>query len=124
MFSAPWSWLSQLPGADRVAAGYELIYRLSKSYGKPAFGIHSVDVGGTTVGVVEDTVLEKPFCKLQRFSRHADQPDLAARLEREPTVLLVAPLSGHHATLVRDTLRSVLSGHTVYVTDWIDARLV
>ena len=124
LFSAPGSWLAHLPGAARVAAGYELIYRLGKNYEKPQFGIQSVDMNGATVAVVEQTVLAKPFCRLQRFQRCSDQPDVIAKLKRDPAVLLVAPLSGHHATLLRDTVTRLLPSHDVYVTDWVDARMV
>src|SRR5262245_56894610 len=113
MFSEPGSWLSQLPGAARMAAGYELLYRVGKDYEKPAFGIHTVDVGGAVVPVVEQTVLAKPFCRLQRFKRYSDHPDVIAALKRQPSVLLVAPLSGHHATLLRETARALLSSHKV-----------
>lgn len=124
MFSTPTSWLAWLPGASHVAAGYELLYRIGKSYEKPLFGIDSVEAHGTRVGVVEQTVATKPFCRLQRFQRTSDDPVVRARLDEDPTVLLVAPLSGHHATLLRDTVRALLGAHNVYVTDWMDARLV
>jgi poly(3-hydroxybutyrate) depolymerase len=74
--------------------------------------------------VVEQTALAKPFCRLQRFKRYSDKTEVISTMKGDPVVLVVAPLSGHHATLVRDTVRSLLSGHKVYVTDWIDARLV
>ena len=74
--------------------------------------------------VVEQTVLAKPFCRLVHFERHSGEPEVAATLQRQPVVLVVAPLSGHHATLLRDTVRTLLTGHDVYVTDWIDARMV
>jgi poly(3-hydroxybutyrate) depolymerase len=124
MFGGPGSWLARLPGAARVAAGYELLYRLGKSYDKPKFDIAAVDVRGVKVSVDEQTALVKPFCRLQRFDRHSDRADMIAALKKDPVVLIVAPLSGHHATLLRDAVRTMLSGHTVYVTDWIDARLV
>jgi poly(3-hydroxybutyrate) depolymerase len=124
MFSAPGSWLAHLPGAANLAASYELIYRLGKTYGKPEFGIDSVEVRGVPVRVVEQTVLERPFCRLQVFKRISDRPDVSAGLAQDPKVLLVAPLSGHHATLLRDTVRTLLREHEVYVTDWVDARLV
>ncbi len=124
MFSAPGSWLSQLPGASRVGASYELLYQISRNYEKPKFGIHNVDVDGGTVPVVEQTAVAKPFCRLQRFKRYSDKADVIATMKRDPVVLVVAPLSGHHATLVRDTVRSLLSEHKVYVTDWVDARTV
>ncbi|MNN08812.1 acyl-CoA synthetase [compost metagenome] len=69
-------------------------------------------------------MLEKPFCKLLRFKRYADDPETIKLLKDEPVVLVCAPLSGHHATLLRDTVRTLLQDHKVYVTDWIDARMV
>ncbi len=122
MFSEPGSWLSQLPGANNVAAGYELLYRLGKSYEKPAFGITEVAVDGAKVPIVEQTVLDKPFCRLLRFKRYSDRPEIVAKLKQEPAVLVVAPLSGHHSTLLRDTVRTLLTAHKVYITDWNDAR--
>jgi len=126
MFSAPESWLAYLPGANRVAAGYELLYRLGKEYEKPAWEIDDVvhAATGTKVAVVEHLVLAKPFCRLMHFERRSDDPAVAERLKREPVVLIVAPLSGHHATLLRDTVRTALGGHDIYITDWIDARMV
>jgi poly(3-hydroxybutyrate) depolymerase len=131
-FSAPGSWLAQLPGANRVAAAYEVLYRLGKDYEKPAWNISEVNVGrtldGVKVPVVEQVALAKPFCRLMHFARGASpavpSPAVAGELERDPVVLVVAPLSGHHSTLLRDTVRTLLSGHDVYVTDWVDARMV
>ncbi len=124
MFSSPASWLTQLPGAAGVAAGYELFYRLAKQYEKPRFGIETVNVRGARVAVVEETALARPFCRLQRFTRMSDDADAVARLAEDPPVLVVAPLSGHHATLLREAVATLLTRHTVYVTDWVDARLV
>jgi poly(3-hydroxybutyrate) depolymerase len=124
MFSDPGSWLSQLPGAPRIAAGYELLYRLGKDYEKPAFGIRSVEAHGAKVPVIEKTVIDKPFCRLLRFKRHSDQSEVLAVLKRDPVVLVVAPLSGHHSTLLRETVRALLADHKVYITDWVDARMV
>ncbi len=111
--------LSLLPFAERISAGYELLYRLGKEYEKPAFGIDTVEVDGVVARVTERVVAEEAFCRLVRFER-ALPPDRAP----DPKVLLVAPLSGHHATLLRDTVRTLLGAHDVYVTDWIDARMV
>jgi poly(3-hydroxybutyrate) depolymerase len=128
MFSAPESWFAQLPGASRVAAGYELLYRLGKDYEKPPWGIAEVEIDragdGLKLPVVEQMVLAKPFCRLVHFERGSDDARVIAELKRDPVVLVVAPLSGHHATLLRDTVRTLLSDHDVYVTDWIDARMV
>ncbi|MDZ4350309.1 MAG: polyhydroxyalkanoate depolymerase [Xanthomonadaceae bacterium] len=124
LFSAPDSWLSRLPGAARLAAGYELTYRLGKPYEKPEFGIYQVQAHGQRIPVVEKCVLEKDFCRLLRFKRFSDDGDAIAELKDDPPVLLVAPLSGHHSTLLRDTVKTLLHDHKVYVTDWIDARMV
>ncbi|KAB8314490.1 polyhydroxyalkanoate depolymerase [Tolypothrix campylonemoides VB511288] len=118
------SWLSSLPGASRAAAGYELLYRLGKDYEKPTFDIHAITIDGTEYPVVEREVLRTPFCRLLRFKRFADQADDLAELRDDPSVLVVAPLSGHHATLLRDTVRTLLRDHKVYITDWTDARMV
>lgn len=124
MFGATGSWLSNVPGASRMAAGYELLYRIGKDYEKPAFGIDHLEIDGTGYPVVEREVLVKPFCRLLRFKRYADEADDLAGLRDDPTVLVVAPLSGHHATLLRDTVRTLLRDHKVYITDWVDARMV
>jgi len=124
IYSAQDSWLSTLPGSQRAAAGFELMYRLGKDYEKPEFGIHQIEVEGQALPVVERVELEKPFCRLLRFKRYHDQADGLARMKDDPTVLVVAPLSGHHATLLRDTVRTLLPDHKVYITDWTDARMV
>ena len=116
--------MSLMPGACELAAGYEVLYRLGKDYGKPAFGISEVERDGRRIPVVEETVIDKPFCRLQRFKRYADDPDTVRLLMDDPIVLVCAPLSGHHATLLRDTVRTLLRDHDVYVTDWVDARMV
>jgi poly(3-hydroxybutyrate) depolymerase len=124
MLSQPGSWMSRMPGADRLAAGYELLYRLGKDYEKPEFGIRSVTAHGHEVPVVEYTAMDRPFCKLKRFKRYSDESQTVADLRDDPPVLLVAPLSGHHATLLRDTVRTLLQHHKVWITDWVDARMV
>jgi len=124
MFSAPGSWLSHLPGAARLAAGYELFHRVGKDYEKPEFQIGEVVSHGHTVPVVEHRALATPFCNLVRFKRFTDDPVTVADLKDDPIVLVVAPLSGHHSTLLRDTVRTLLQDHKVYITDWIDARMV
>ena len=123
-YSDPGSWLSQLPGAARASAGYELFHRLGKAYEKPEFGIREVISHGHTVPIIEQCKLATPFCRLLRFKRYADQPAVVEDLKDDPVVLVVAPLSGHHSTLLRDTVRTLLQDHKVYITDWIDARMV
>ncbi len=124
MFAAPGSWLSTVPGASRLSAGYELMYRIGKDYEKPEFGIHRIEVDGREFPVIERVVVDKPFCRLLRFKRFADEADNIADFKDDPSVLLVAPLSGHHSTLLRDTVRTLLRDHKVYITDWVDARMV
>ena len=124
IFSAQGSWLGALPGASRVAAANELLYRIGKDYVKPVFGIHAVGVAGHDVPVVEKVAVDKPFCRLVRFKRYTDDVANIKDMKRDPTVLVVAPLSGHHATLLRDTVHTLLPEHKVYVTDWVDARMV
>src|SRR5690349_20166321 len=101
MFNEPGSLLAQMPGAARWAAGCELLCRLGKDYEKPAFGIHEIQARGQTVAVVEQTALELPFCQLKRFKRFSDDPATLEAMRSQPVVLVVAPLSGHHATLLR-----------------------
>ena len=89
--------LSQSPSMQRVSASYELMHRLLKSYEKPQFGIPSVRIGEREVAVQEQIALDKPFCRLLRFKRFSDDHDVLQQLKSHPTVLIVAPLSGHHA---------------------------
>lgn len=125
MLTDPSSPLAQVPGAQRIAAGYELIHRLGKDYEKPAFDIHSItNPQGNQIAIVERIDLETPFCQLRRFKRFSDDPETIEKMKSEPVVLVVAPLSGHHATLLRDTVRTLLLDHKVYITDWVDARMI
>jgi poly(3-hydroxybutyrate) depolymerase len=116
--------LSQFPLAQRVAAGYDLMHRLGKDYEKPVFGINTVDVNGVDVAIFERVEIDKPFCELRRFKRFTDDAGTLTQLKGQPVVLIVAPLSGHYATLLRDTVKTMLKDHKVYITDWKNARLV
>jgi poly(3-hydroxybutyrate) depolymerase len=120
LFTNPVSPFAHTPFAQRIAAGYELMFRLGKDYEKPSFGITSVDIDGQRVSVIEDIELEKPFCKLLHFRKESRN----SKKTKQPKILLVAPLSGHHATLLRDTVKTLLPEHDVYITDWTDARMV
>jgi poly(3-hydroxybutyrate) depolymerase len=124
LYSHPLSPFAQAPLSTRVSAGFDLLHRLAKPYEKPAFGITAVQVQGVDVAVQEQVALAKPFCRLLRFKRFTDNPQALARMKGQPVVLLVAPLSGHHATLLRDTVKSLLQDHKVFITDWTDARMV
>ena len=124
LYNNPLSPLSQSPLAQRTAAGYSLLYRLGKDYEKPAFGLTTVDVDGVGVAVHERIEMDKPFCELRRFKRFTDDPATLTKLKGQPAVLIVAPLSGHYATLLRDTVKTMLKDHKVYITDWKNARTV
>ena len=124
LYNHPLSPFAHTPLAQRISAGLDLAHRLAKDYEKPEFGITGVDVGGVTVAVQEQVAVEKPFCRLLRFKRFTDDAQALTAMKVQPTVLVVAPLSGHHATLLRDTVKSLLQDHKVYITDWTDARMV
>ncbi|TDQ78835.1 poly(3-hydroxybutyrate) depolymerase [Dongia mobilis] len=100
------------------AAAWEILARSARRHGRPEFGIREVSVDGIITAVSERVVMGEPFCRLIHFERALQKP------RNDPKVLLVAPLSGHFATLVRDTIETLLTEHEVYVTDWQDAREV
>ncbi len=124
LYSNSVSPFGQNPLAQRVSASYELMYRLWKDYEKPEFDIQTVQVDGTEVVIHEAVAIDKPFCELRRFKRFTDDPETLDKLKAQPVVLIVAPLSGHYATLLRDTVRTMLQDHKVYITDWKNARMV
>ena len=107
-FGNPFSPFAYLPLARRMAATSDLFLRVTERYEKPEWNVEGAEM---------EVALEKPFCNLVRFSTKNSS-------RGKTKVLLVAPLSGHHATLLRDTVRSLLPEHDVWVTDWVDARLV
>ncbi len=124
LYSHPLSPFAHSPMAQRVSAGLDLMHRLAKEYEKPQFGITAATVGGVEVAVQEQVAVTKPFCRLLRFKRFSDDQKALATMKTQPTVLVVAPLSGHHSTLLRDTVKCLLHDHKVFVTDWTDARMV
>ena len=124
LYSNPLSPFAHIPASQRVSAGFDLAHRLTKEYEKPEFDINKVNVHGVDVVIQEQVVEAKPFCRLLRFKRFTDDAAMLARMREQPSVLVVAPLSGHHSTLLRDTVRTLLQDHKVYITDWIDARMV
>lgn len=101
------------------SAGFEVFERVTRRYGKPAFGLPQTTVEGESVAVEEEIVWRRPFCDLIHFKRH-----LPAGAEKGPRILIVAPMSGHYATLLRGTVEALLPSADLYITDWIDARMV
>jgi poly(3-hydroxybutyrate) depolymerase len=118
-FKNPLNPLSHTPFGRSVAAAAELFERSTRRYGKPDFGITSTTVKGERVLVNERVVWERPFCRLLHFEKFSTRV-----IGDQPTLLIVAPMSGHYATLLRGTVETMLPGHDVYITDWVDARMV
>ena len=124
LYASPISVFRNTPMMQRLSAAYDLLYRLSKDYEKPQFNIAAIEVDGVELAIHERIEARKPFCELRRFKRFSDDPAMLTRLKGQPAVLIVAPLSGHYATLLRDTVKTMLKDHKVYVTDWKNARNV
>ncbi|MCZ8285251.1 MAG: polyhydroxyalkanoate depolymerase, partial [Bacteroidia bacterium] len=112
-------WLGKTEGSllRKLSASMEVFSRLRLTHSRPAYGIASVKVGERDFAVAEEAVLTMPFGTLLRFKKEG-----VADLPYQPPVLLVAPLSGHFATLLRETVRTLLQDHDVYITDWHNAR--
>ena len=125
---SPMNPMSETLAGRTAAAAADVFESLTRYYGKPEWGIDQTEVNGQPVGVEIETVWRKPFCGLTRFVR--DRSALAgARKVKEsgindPKLLLVAPMSGHYATLLRGTVEAFLPTHDVYITDWTETRIV
>ncbi|EFO32229.1 intracellular PHB depolymerase [Roseibium sp. TrichSKD4] len=117
-FQNPLNPLSHTGYGRSIAASCEVLERVTRRYGKPEFGLNETVVGGQTVPVSENVVWKRPFCDLIHFERGSvgDRND--------PKILVVAPMSGHYATLLRGTVETLLPHAEVYITDWVDARMV
>jgi poly(3-hydroxybutyrate) depolymerase len=121
-WSSPLNPARETDMARRLYASADLFVNLTRRYGRPDWNIDSVKVGGQPVKVRQVEVWSSPWCKLTHFSR--DQADLrqAGRHEMDPALLIVAPLSGHYATLLRGTVSTFLQDHEVFITEWSNAR--
>ncbi|WP_441240673.1 polyhydroxyalkanoate depolymerase [Tardiphaga sp. 768_D3_N2_1] len=120
LFQNPLNPFSRTEFGKSVTAGCELFERTTRRYGKPEWGLHDTEVNGVRTPVEIRSVWEKPFCRLLYFDRKHPRPLRAP----QPRVLIVAPMSGHYATLLRGTVEAFLPTHDVYITDWSDARQV
>ncbi len=116
LHQSPMSPLTYTHYGRNIAAAAELFERVTHRYAKPEFGIAETLVSGKKVAIHEEVVLEKPFCKLLHFKKESGT--------KQPRLLIVAPMSGHHATLLRGTVEALLPFLDVYITDWVDARNV
>jgi poly(3-hydroxybutyrate) depolymerase len=119
-FKSPVNPLSFTTLGKSIAAACELFERSTRRYGRPDWRIDTTLVGGERVPVQVDCVWERPFCRLLHFGR------LLSRVPRrpQPKILIVAPMSGHYPTLLRGTVEAFLPNHEVYITEWVDARMV
>jgi poly(3-hydroxybutyrate) depolymerase len=112
----PWAPFGGTPMVRSASAAMELLAHAGMSHERPDFGIRSVAINGAEVPVHEEVAAADPFCNLLHFRKEVPR--------EEPVVLVVAPLSGHFATLLRGTAATLLPDHDVYLTDWINARNV
>jgi poly(3-hydroxybutyrate) depolymerase len=119
-FKNPINPLSYTVFGKSMAAACELFERSTRRYGKPEWAINSTLVGGARVAVGIKSIWERPFCRLLHFERVLEH----APRRPQPKLLIVAPMSGHYPTLLRGTVEAFLPNHDVYVTEWVDARMV
>lgn len=113
---SPFNPVSQTPLARIASAAADILVDVTRRYAKPRFDITETMIAGKPVAVRETIVRRRPFCQLKRFERDIKRQD--------QKILIVAPLSGHFATLLRDTVRALVPDFDVYITDWRDARHV
>jgi len=125
LLHSPLNPLSRTVPGRTLSALLDVFESATRRYGKPEFGLNETHINGTPVAVTQKAVWRRPFCTLQHFQR--DAAALAkqhGKRRPDPKVLIVAPMSGHYATLLRGTVEAMLPEHDVYITDWIDARMV
>lgn len=118
MLGNPFNIMAESYGNRAASAALDMFIQATRRYAKPEFEIETTLVDGVDVPIVEEYVWSRNFCNLLHFRR--DSAVVEAR--RDPKLLIVAPMSGHYATLLRGTVKSMLPEHDVYITDWVDAR--
>lgn len=123
-WSHPFNLASDTAVGRTAYASAELFESLTRRYGKPAWRLETIAVGERRVRTTEQVIWASPWCRLIRFARHIGDLKRAGKPANAPAVLIVAPLSGHYATLLRGTVETFLQDHDVYVTDWVNARQV
>jgi len=125
MLNTPGNMFAETLAGRSMAAALDVFETSTRRYGKPNFEIEEIAINGQPVPVTEEVVWRNNWCQLLHFKR---DPKLLKRLRKgerqDPKVLLVAPMSGHYATLLRGTVTAMLPEHDVYITDWADARMV
>jgi len=123
-WNSPFNPAAQTAIGRTAYASAELFESVTRRYGKPAWGLEVVTVNGKPVRTVEQVVWSSPWVRMIRFARNVGDLKRAKRPVAAPSVLIVAPLSGHYATLLRGTVETFLQDHDVYVADWTNARQV
>jgi poly(3-hydroxybutyrate) depolymerase len=124
VWGAPYNPVAEHPFARNITAAADLFANVTRRYGKPDWKINQTVINGHPVRVSTHTVWSSPWVKLVHFSRESADLRKAGRRSLDPAVLIVAPLSGHYATLLRGTVEAFLPDHDVYITDWVNARQV
>ncbi|MGE0151997.1 MAG: polyhydroxyalkanoate depolymerase, partial [Reyranellaceae bacterium] len=114
LYTHPLNPLAYTRAGRAMAASAEMFERMTRHFAKPVFNLPTTRIDGREVAVTEEIVERRTFCQLRHFKRDSGRHD--------PKVLLVAPMSGHFATLLRGTVQALLPAHDVYITDWRDAR--
>ena len=117
MLDNPANPFARTPVGRSMAAACEMFERTTRRYVKPSFGLDQTVVDGVTIPVTEEVVWTKPFCRVIAFRRTGLE-------QRQPKLLIVAPMSGHYSTLLRGTVETFLPTHEVMITDWVDASMV
>lgn len=123
-WTSPFNPASDTALGRTVYASAEVFESLTRRYGKPDWGLETIDIGGARVRTTEQVVWSSPWCRLVRFARNGADLKRAGKPTTAPAVVIVAPLSGHYATLLRGTVETFLQDHDVYVADWSNARQV
>ena len=118
IFNNPFNPWAYTVSGRHAAAACEVFERTTRRYKKPMFRLVTTRVDGVTVTVSEEIVWQRPFCRLIHFQRDIER----SRAAQDPRILLISPMSGHFATLLRGTVETLLPDHEVYIIDWQDAR--
>ncbi|WP_135209970.1 polyhydroxyalkanoate depolymerase [Vitreimonas flagellata] len=124
MLRSPLNPASELEVAKTAAAASDLFESVTRRYRKPDWLLPTTSVNSVEVAVTPTPVWSSPWCNMVHFARDGEALERARGKRTDPTVLIVAPMSGHYATLLRSTVEAFLPEHEVYITDWIDARMV
>jgi poly(3-hydroxybutyrate) depolymerase len=118
-YNNPVNLMTNSPFGRSISAACEMFERATRRYGKPEFNFKDITSDGQPVTIIEEVIWTRPFCSLLHFRKQG-----VRKISQQPKVLIVAPMSGHYATLLRGTVEAFLSTHDVYITDWTDARTV